>query len=92
MSTHWPIGDGIIIDYLEKHLPAPPGHRLYFDFGTATIDAEYEPYQRRVDALLRRAGYREDVDWMTRKDDGAEHSELAWRARIDMPLKFLLGR
>ncbi|MBM2854940.1 MAG: hypothetical protein HW417_1868 [Steroidobacteraceae bacterium] len=29
---------------------------------------------------------------MTRKYDGAEHSELAWRARVDVPLKFLLGR
>jgi neopullulanase len=92
VSTHWPLGDGIMIDYFEKHLPAPPGHLLYFDFGTATLDAAYEPYQRRVDALMRRSGYREGVDWMTRKVDGAEHSELAWRARVDVPLKFLLGR
>ena len=92
VSTHWPIGDGIVIDYLEKHLPAPPGHLFYFDFGTATLDAGYEPYQRRVDALMRRSGYREGVDWITRKDDGAEHSELAWRARVDVPLKFLIGR
>jgi predicted alpha/beta superfamily hydrolase len=92
VSTHWPLGDGIVIDYLEKHLPAPPGHRFYFDFGTATLDASYEPYQRRVDALMRRSGYREGVDWMTRKVDGAEHSELAWRARVDVPLKFLIGR
>ncbi len=70
----------------------PPGHRLYFDFGTATLDAEYEPYQRRVDALMRRAGYAEGVDWMTRKYQGDEHSEKAWRARVDVPLKFLLGR
>jgi hypothetical protein len=41
---------------------------------------------------MSRAGYREGVDWMTIKADGAEHSELAWRARVDVPLKFLLGR
>jgi glycosidase/predicted alpha/beta superfamily hydrolase len=92
LSTHWPVGDGIVINYLKRHLPAPPGHLFYFDLGTATLDRGYEPYQRRVDALMSRAGYREGVDWMTIKADGAEHSELAWRARVDVPLKFLLGR
>ena len=46
----------------------------------------------RVDALLRRAGYVEGVDWMTRKYEGDEHSERAWRRRVDVPLQFLLGR
>ena len=59
VSTHWPIGDGIVIDYLAPHLPARGRHRIYFDYGTATLDASYEPYQRRVDALMRAAGWRE---------------------------------
>jgi glycosidase/predicted alpha/beta superfamily hydrolase len=92
VSTHWPLDDGIVIDYLEKHLPAPPGHRFYFDFGTATLDAAYEPYQRRVDELMRRSGYAEGVNWITRKYEGHEHSERDWRARVDAALKFLLGR
>ena len=91
VSTHWPIGDGIVIDYLERRLADLRGHRFYFDFGTATLDSNYEPYQRRVDALMRRAGYVEGTDWITRKFQGAEHSERAWRARVDVPLKFLLG-
>lgn len=91
VSTHWPLGDGIVIDYFEKHLPKPGGHKLYFDYGTATLDGNYEPYQRRVDALLRRAGYRQGVDWVTVKADGAEHNEAAWRARMDVPLEFFLG-
>ncbi|MGH8196891.1 MAG: alpha-amylase family glycosyl hydrolase [Steroidobacteraceae bacterium] len=91
VSTHWPIGDGIVIDYLEPRLPALRGHRFYFDFGTATLDYNYEPYQRRVDALMRRAGFVEGVDWITRKHAGAEHSERAWRSRVDAPLRFLLG-
>ncbi len=92
VSTHWPIGGGIVIDYLEKQLPAPLGHRFYFDFGTATLDAEYEPYQRRIDALMQRAGYTDGVNWITRKYEGDEHSERDWRQRVDVPLKFLLGR
>ena len=91
VSTHWPIGDGIMIDYLAPRLPKLHGHRFYFDFGTATLDSNYEPYQRRVDALMRRAGYVAGVDWITRKYEGAEHSERAWRSRVEVPLEFLLG-
>jgi len=29
--------------------------------------------------------------WVTRKYEGADHNELAWRARIGTPLTFLLG-
>jgi predicted alpha/beta superfamily hydrolase len=92
VSTHFPIGDGIVIDYLEKHLPPAAEHRFYFDFGTSTLDADYEPYQRRVDELMRRSGYAEGVNWITRKYQGDEHSERDWRARVAVPLKFLLGR
>jgi predicted alpha/beta superfamily hydrolase len=93
VSTHWPMGDGLLIDYLEPRLAGlRGGHRFYFDFGTATLDSNYEPYQRRVDALMRQAGFVEGVDWMTRKYEGDEHSERAWRRRVDVPLRFLLGR
>jgi len=93
VSTHRPLGDGLMIDYLAPRLAGlRGGHRFYFDFGTATLDSNYEPYQRRVDALMRRSGFVEGVDWMTRKYEGDEHSERAWRRRVDVPLRFLLGR
>ncbi len=91
VSTHWPAADGAVIDYLARHLPAPGRHRLYFDFGTETLDASYEPYQRRMDEILRAAGYTEGRDWMTRAFPGAEHSETSWRSRVAIPLAFLLG-
>ena len=91
VSIHWPLGDGLMVDYLARRLPPAGSHRIYYDFGTTTLDAGYEPYQRRVDALMRAAGYREGVDWMTVRDEGAEHSERAWRARVSVPLTFLLG-
>lgn len=91
LSTHWPAADGRTIDYLAAHLPPAGTHKLYFDYGTATLDAEYGPYQQRADAVLRRAGYVEGRDWITRKFPGAEHSEKSWRQRVDIPLAFLLG-
>lgn len=90
LSTHWPAGDGLAIDYLRRVLPPPGRHRLYFDYGTETLDAEYEPYQKRADEVLRHAGYEEGRDWFTRKFPGAEHSERSWRQRVHIPLLFLL--
>jgi predicted alpha/beta superfamily hydrolase len=91
VSTHWPIGKGIVIDWLATHLPDPRTHRLYFDHGTATLDAQYAPYQQRMDAIVRAAGYVEGDNFTTRVFEGADHSERAWRQRVDVPLQFLLG-
>ena len=57
---------------------------------TATLDAQYGPYQQRMDAALRAAGYVEGDNWVTRVYEGAEHNEAAWRARIGDILRFLL--
>jgi predicted alpha/beta superfamily hydrolase len=92
VSTHWPAGDGIAVDDFGAHLPDPASHKYWFDFGTETLDSSYEPYQRRADAMLRKAGYVEGQNWITRKFEGAEHSEKAWRVRVNQPLEFLLGR
>jgi predicted alpha/beta superfamily hydrolase len=90
LSTHWPASDGIVIDYLRRALPPPGNHRFYFDFGTETLDAGYEVYQQQADAVMRAVGYREGVDWLTRKFPGAEHSERSWRERVHIPLLFFL--
>ncbi|MBX7219988.1 MAG: alpha/beta hydrolase [Blastocatellia bacterium] len=91
VSTHWPAGEGIVIDYLKNRLPNPNNHKLYFDFGTATLDSTYEPYQKKMDAVLLQAGFTPGKNWLTRKFEGAEHSEKAWRLRVEIPLIFLLG-
>lgn len=92
VSTHWPAGNGIALDDFAAHLPDPATHRYWFDYGTRTLDADYEPYQQRADEILRKAGYVEGQNWITRKFEGAEHSEKAWRVRVHQPLEFLLGR
>lgn len=91
VSPHWPAADGAFADWLPGHLPPPGRHRLWFDHGTATLDAAYAPLQDRVDAGLRRAGWVEGRDWTRRVFPGAAHDEAAWRARIDQVLLFLLG-
>jgi predicted alpha/beta superfamily hydrolase len=90
LSTHWPSLNGKMVHYLADRLPDPQGHRIYFDYGTETLDAQYEPFQQQVDEVMRQRGYREEHDWLTRKFDGDDHSERSWRKRVDIPLQFLL--
>jgi predicted alpha/beta superfamily hydrolase len=91
MSTHWGLGGGAVLDWYAVHWPKAGSNRVYFDFGTESLDAGYEPYQMKMDAVMRSHGYREDEDWMTRKFEGADHSPKAWRERLHIPLEFLLG-
>ncbi|MDE1928294.1 MAG: hypothetical protein KGI36_14050, partial [Burkholderiales bacterium] len=63
---------------------------LYFDHGTRGLDALYGPYQQQVDRLLEAKGYRRGIDWTTRVFPGAAHDESYWRARLAIPLTFLL--
>lgn len=99
LSTHWPgtfaaennpMPDAFL-SYLAKHLPNPKNHRLYFDCGDQTLDAMYPAIQKKVDALLVRKGYTEGRG-LSRFYPGADHSEKAWKARLDVPLLFLLGK
>ncbi|BAX81325.1 alpha/beta hydrolase [Labilibaculum antarcticum] len=92
MSTHWPALDGVFLDYVEVNLPDPESHKIYFDHGTATLDSLYQPYQEKVDVMMKKRGYKQDQNWMTRKFEGAEHNENAWRDRLHIPLEFMLGK
>ena len=92
MSPHWVIGNGAVVKWLNHHLPSAGAHRLYFDYGTETLDADYEPYQQQMDEVMRQHGYIAGEDWITLRFDGADHSPRAWRERLHVPLKFLLGK
>jgi enterochelin esterase-like enzyme len=97
LSTHWlgsfatadnPLPE-TFVDYAREHLPKPGQHRLYFDFGTETLDAHYEPHQRAIDAVLREKGFSEK-HWQTQKFPGAAHDETSWQKRLHIPMRFLL--
>lgn len=92
LSTHWPAMDGVFLKYVEKNLPDPDTHKIYFDHGTATLDSLYEPFQEKVDVYVANQDYTQGENWMTKKFEGANHSENAWRKRVHIPLEFLLGR
>jgi enterochelin esterase-like enzyme len=99
LSTHWP---GIMptpinpipktfMDYLTYNLPSPKDHKIYFDYGTATLDAYYKPYQEQVDVILKAKGF-SNKNWMTKEFVGDDHTEKSWRSRLGIPLFFLLKK
>ncbi len=90
ISTHWPALDGVFLHYLAENFPAPGNHKIYFDYGTATLDSLYEPYQLRVDSMMAAAGFSREKNWVSKKFEGASHSEQAWKERVHIPLEFLL--
>jgi Putative esterase len=101
VSIHWPLGNPATSDpdkitsafkaYLMTSKMRPGANRLYMDHGTLTLDSTYAPYSARMDAILPTLGWHRGRDWVSRIFPGTAHNEEAWRARIDVPLAFLLG-
>lgn len=99
LSTHWPgfmpQDDSIVPEtffkYLEKSLPSSETHKIYFDYGTETLDKFYLPYQHRVDELLKMKGY-DKTNARNLKFEGHDHSENSWNQRFQIPVEFLLKK
>lgn len=81
--------------YIEAEIAAgavlPDTIRLWFDYGTETLDAIYEPSHLVVRDWVLAQGFEEGEDFVMRRYDGAAHNEASWRSRLDDPLEFLLG-
>jgi enterochelin esterase-like enzyme len=99
LSTHWvgvfrtennPIPEAFM-NYLRQNLPSPKTHTLYFDYGTATLDALYPPFQKQADVIIAEKGYTAK-NWQTLEFKGEDHSEKAWRKRLHLPFEFLLKK
>jgi len=99
LSTHWP---GIFyvegnpfpdatLRYLEEHLSTSKHKKIYFDLGTATLDALYPPLQEKIDALMSQKGFT-NTNWKTIVFSGDDHSEEAWKKRLSIPILFLMGK
>ena len=98
LSTHWegaaPIENNplpeAIFKYMEANLPSAENHKLYFDYGTETLDAHYPKHAPKVNEILASKGY-DKTNSKNLMFEGANHSENAWNQRLYIPLTFLLG-
>ena len=76
--------------YVHDHLPAANSARVYMDHGTEGLDANYDPWQRKIDTQFRESGW-DDSHYQSLVFGGHDHGETSWAARLDEPLTFLLG-
>ena len=99
ISTHWP---GIMpspnnpipaafFEYMKENLPSPKDHKLYFDYGTKTLDQYYPQYADSVDKIFADKGY-DATNFVNRKFEGEDHSENSWNKRLDIPFTFLFKK
>lgn len=97
ISAHWPIltrvHDIKMFDnfalWLRKNLPAEGRNRIYYDYGTETLDSLYEPYQLKINEIMKASGYHENL-WISRKYEGSAHNEASWNARLPQIFKYIL--
>ncbi len=99
LSTHWPGGfeENIEIptafkQYMEINIPSFKNHKIYFDYGTETLDSLYKPYQLMIDTLMITKGYKNNSNWITKEFHGHAHTETDWAKRLFIPLEFLLRK
>jgi predicted alpha/beta superfamily hydrolase len=100
LSTHWPgsliVKDSsipnAILEYLSMELPIfMGGKKIYLDHGTLGLDSLYMPYQEKMNALCKSAGY-DESQYQFHFEEDADHNEEAWRNRLHIPLQFLLKK
>ncbi|NNU15284.1 esterase family protein [Parvularcula sp. ZS-1/3] len=70
----------------------PDGARMFFDWGTATLDALYPPEHGKLREHFEAQGYAFGEDYYLREYPGAEHNEAAWRTRVQDQLHWMLAR
>jgi predicted peptidase len=99
LSTHWlgvmPMENNPIpasfFKYLVQNLPSVKNHKIYFDYGTETLDKFYLPFQNRVNEVLLLKGY-DSINSKNLKFEGHDHSENSWNKRFQIPVEFLLNK
>lgn len=99
LSTHWPGGNpndsdllaDTFFEYMRSNVPPPKTHRFYFDYGTETLDKFYPKYASTVSKIFKDKGYGQS-NFKNLKFEGAEHTEISWQQRLDIPLTFLLKK
>jgi predicted alpha/beta superfamily hydrolase len=91
VSTHFAFSETNIRKDIAGGDTVPAGARLFFDYGTETLDSSYEEDHEPVRQWLLEQGLVEGRDFRFQKYEGADHGERAWRARVGDQLEWLLG-
>ena len=98
LSTHWPgahiydsnLLSDLLLHYFKVNIPKSGFHKFYFDYGNQSLDKYYPKYAPLVDQIMYDKGY-SSFNYKQLFFEGANHSEDAWRSRLNQPVNFLLN-
>jgi hypothetical protein len=85
-----PISAGFF-KYLKDDVPVHKSHKLYFEYGTETLDPNYKPTRQQADKIMKLKGYT-PIIWINKEFPGAAPIETVWNTRFYVSVKFLLGK
>jgi len=99
MSTHSTLSvdntfdDYVVQGYVKYLTQTRPvnSYKIYFDRGDKTLDANYADTQEFINSGYTALAW-DDCHFRYAFFAGAAHEEKSWRKRLDVPLKFLLGK
>lgn len=77
--------------YVAQRLPIANSGLIYMDRGTKDFDAEYGPYQVRLDDAIRSKGW-DEQHYVSLVFEGQGHNETCWSKRLHLPLQFMLSK
>ncbi len=73
-------------------MTVPTSARLWFEYGTETLDASFGASHATVNEWLVAQGAVEGTDFVIKRFEGTAHNAAAWRARLRESLTFLSGQ
>ena len=79
------------LKYVKDYQPLYKSHKLYFDYGTETLDPNYKPTQQQADKIMKLKGYT-PINWINKEFPGAAPIETVWKTRFYVSVKLLLGK
>jgi predicted alpha/beta superfamily hydrolase len=83
-------GERRIFDYVRRAAPPRGLGRLYLDMGTREGGHTLQDARHMRDVLLEK-GYAEGASFRYVEEEGARHTESAWRRRFKKALPFILS-
>mgnify|MGYP003335010713 CR=1 FL=1 len=87
-SPHWSLAGNSLVEWLIPRLPNFGNFKIWMSRGTKGLDSAYEPFQSRVDQMMKDAGW--GSRYRSRVFHGAAHNERSWSNQVDKALQFWL--
>ena len=89
-SPHWILVGDDLVRRMVQWISYEGNHRIWMSRGTKGLDASYEPFQDRADALMRKLGW-DKSRFRSKVYHRTAHNERSWASYVNEPLRFWLS-